>query len=89
MSEQTKCVTLHHGHEALPPGGGGPAERAATGRRAAAVPRGGEVGKGKEEFLTRKPLGVNLSDWGEEEEIEKCSVIPTVWVIPTGMTRYG
>ena len=37
----------------------------------------------------KNPWGVNLSDWGEEEEIEKCSVITTVWVIPTGMTRYG
>ena len=56
MSEQTKCVTLHHGHEALPPGGGGPAERAATGRRAAAVPRGGEV-IGERRVFDQKTFG--------------------------------
>ena len=75
------------------PGGGRPAERAATGRRAAAVPRVAEAGYVIEAWVQKRdqknPWGVNLSDWGEEEEIEKCSVIPTVWVIPTGMTRYG
>lgn len=64
MSEQTKCVTLHHGHEALPPGGGGPAERAATGRRAAAVPRVAGYVRSRLGYRrgTRKtPGGVNLS----------------------------